>query len=206
MKKKILVLILLVVITIISLSSIVYLKFSRSDDKIIDDIRKLKSYQCDVRYIIKNSKEERQEEAIQLYNDNKGNIVDFGEDRMQVYNKEGKIKVWDRVTNKTYETSKQDYSFYEITFINNLSKYLNNESTMQMQYDEDISKRFLKVNISLDNNNPNLNKAELYIDIYDRVPEKLMVFNQKGEVVLEAIYNNFIINSKVDENLFVVGE
>jgi len=184
----------------------VYLKFSRSDEKIISDIRELKSYQCDVRYVIKNSRGEIKEETNQLYSDNKGNRVDFGEDRIQVYNNEGKVKVWDKILNKGYETTTQDYSFYSISFINNLSKYLNDGSTMEMEYDKEINKRYLKVNVVLDNNNPNLDRAILYVDIYERVPEKLLVFNKKGELVVEAFYNNFIRDAKVDETLFDLGE
>lgn len=206
MKRKILFLILILLVIGLSFCSIVYLKFSRSDEKIISDIRELKSYQCDVRYVIKNSRGEIKEETNQLYSDNKGNRVDFGEDRIQVYNNEGKVKVWDKILNKGYETTNQDYSFYSISFINNLSKYLNDGSTMEMEYDKEINKRYLKVNVVLDNNNPNLDRAVLYVDIYERVPEKLLVFNKKGELVVEAFYNNFIRDAKVDETLFDLGE
>lgn len=206
MKKRVLFLILILIVIILSLSSIVYLKISRSDDMIITNIRQLKSYQCDVRYIIKNTRGEVKEETNQLYIADKGNRVDFGEDRIQVYNKEGKIQVWDKNLNKGYETSTEDYSFYEISFINNLSKYLNDESTMEMEYDKEVNKRYLKVNIVLDNNNPNLDRAILYIDIYDRVPEKLLVLNKKGDLVVEAIYNNFTRNAKLDEALFDIGK
>lgn len=206
MKKKILFLILILLVIGLSFGAIVYLKFSRSDEKIISDIRELKSYQCDVRYIIKNSRGELKEETNQLYSDNKGNRVDFGEDRIQVYNNEGKVKVWDKILNKGYETTVQDYSFYSISFINNLSKYLNDGSTMEMEYDKEINKRYLKVNVVLDNNNPNLDRAILYVDIYERVPEKLLVFNKKEELVVEAFYNNFIRNAEVDETLFDLGE
>lgn len=206
MKKKILFLILILLVIGLSFGAIVYLKFSRSDEKIISDIRELKSYQCDVRYIIKNSRGELKEETNQLYSDNKGNRVDFGEDRIQVYNNEGKVKVWDKILNKGYETTVQDYSFYSISFINNLSKYLNDGSTMEMEYDKEINKRYLKVNVVLDNNNPNLDRAILYVDIYERVPEKLLVFNKKEELIVEAFYNNFIRNAEVDETLFDLGE
>jgi len=200
MKRKISLIVLLGII--LPAISIIFMKISSSPDRIIKDFRNVKSYECDVTYTFINSMGKREEKAKQYFLREKGNRVVFGDNRIQVYNNEGQMVVGNGKHGIEYSASKENYNFYEVTFINYIARYLNDADAISFEYDKKAEERCYKVTIPLEGNNPNFDKGIFYINIPCKVPEKLVIFNKKGDVTFEAIYSNFKINPGLEESLF----
>ncbi|MDD7795664.1 germination lipoprotein GerS-related protein [Clostridium sp. 'White wine YQ'] len=203
MKKKIALSMLLFVI-ILSCISIIYMKISSSPERVLKLLRNIKSYECNVDYKFYNSMGEKEETTKQYFLKEKGNKVVFGDNRIQVYNNEGQVVGGNDKDGELLETSKENYDFYEASFINNLSRYLNDERALSFEYNKEIGKGYYKVSIPLDINNPNLDVGILYINIPDKVPERFVILNKKGEKTFEARYTDFQINPRLDAGLLEI--
>ena len=128
MKKKLL-LILLVFIPVILITLVIIFRMTAepTNEEIIKSLKDIKAYTTDVEFLIKNSRDEERQNAIQYYKKDVGGKIDFGQDRTKIY-KENMILVKDNVSNKEYTIENSMNDLYSISFLNKLLSYpINNE-------------------------------------------------------------------------------
>ena len=104
-----------------------------TNEEVIKSLKDIKAYKTDIEFLIKNSRDEERENAIQYYKKEVGGKISFGEDRSKLY-KDNMILVKDNVSSKEYIIEKAMNDVYSISFLNKLLSYpINNEGLQEGQ-------------------------------------------------------------------------
>jgi outer membrane lipoprotein-sorting protein len=170
----------------------------------LDFLKNLDEYSTNIDMEILNDKQNITYTGKQIYCKNIGYRFELNGERVLLYIGD-KIYVRDNVSKTRYETSKDFDSLYKITFI---GEYINllytNEEIKSTVKDIDGS-RYQIIELAIPGANRNMQKAELYVNLKQLYPEKLIVYDNKNKATVRVNYKNFTPNVEVDKNLFEIN-
>lgn len=202
MKNKLYLILSIILIIVISVVLYSCKRKPKTAEENFDLLKTIKSYSTDAIFSYKNSRGETTEKCKQYYDSTKGYRLEIGEDRIQIY-KDKKIFVQDLKNNAKYTLEKDFDELYKYTFI---GEYIN-----LMYTSEDIKyfckkiegKNYAVVELFIPGNNKNIAKAALFINQDNNLPDKLIVYDDRGNERLQVIYEGFKVEDELDKNLFM---
>ena len=201
MKKKLL-LILLVFIPVILITLVIIFRMTAepTNEEIIKSLKDIKAYTTDVEFLIKNSRDEQRQNAIQYYKKDVGGKIDFGQDRTKIY-KENMILVKDNVSNKEYTIENSMNDLYSISFLNKLLSYPINNEGLQEGQEEWGDTEYIVFTSELFLKNDNLDKVKVFIDKQKKAPIGAIVYDKNNKDRVRIVYRNFEKLKELDEEL-----
>lgn len=172
-------------------------------EKVVEELKNIDSYSCDVQIEIRNDRQKLNYVGKEYYIKNLGYRFELGEDRIFVY-KDNNIYIRDLKSGTDYSTSNDFDEVFKLSFIDEVIglMYTNEEiKYSSKKIDED---EYVIINLKIPGNNRNITYLELYIDAKGNTPKYLKVYDKrKNEKVLIA-YNNFSKNIEINEKLMNV--
>ena len=201
MKKKLL-LMLLVSIPIILITLVIVLRMTAepNNDEIIKSLKEIKAYKTEIEFVIKNSRDEERQEAIQYYKKDVGGKIEFGEDRSKIY-KDGMILVKDNISNKEYSINDSINDLYSLSFLNKLLSYPINNKGIEDGQEEWGETEYIVFTSELFLKNDNLDKVKIFIDKQKKIPIGAIIYDKKDNDRVRIVYRNFEKLKEIDEEL-----
>ena len=201
MKKKLL-LMLLVAIPIILITLVIVLRMTAepNNDEIIKSLKEIKAYKTEIEFVIKNSRDEERQEAVQYYKKDVGGKIEFGEDRSKIY-KDGMILVKDNISNKEYSINDSINDLYSISFLNKLLSYPIDNKGIQDGQEEWGETEYIVFTSELFLKNDNLDKVKIFIDKQKKIPIGAIIYDKNDNDRVRIGYRNFDKLKEIDEEL-----
>ncbi|MCY6957539.1 germination lipoprotein GerS-related protein [Clostridium brassicae] len=170
-------------------------------NRVVKSLKNLDSYTCDVDINIKNTRQDIKFECKQCYDKRYGGRLDINSDRRFIYRKND-ILVNDLKNDKEYVVDRKFDSVYKLSFIKEYINllYTNEEIKYSTQTIED--KGYQLIHLIIPGNNRNINKAIMYVNIENNLPERTTICDVKGNEVISFVYKNFTINPKLEKEIF----
>ncbi|WMJ80498.1 germination lipoprotein GerS-related protein [Clostridium sp. MB40-C1] len=171
-------------------------------NRVVKSLKDLNSYTCDVDINIKNTRQGIKFECKQFYDKRYGGRLDLNGDRKFIYRKND-IVVNDLKNDKEYIVDKKFDSVYKLSFIQEYINllYTNEEIRYSTQTTDD--KVYQLIHLIIPGNNRNINKAIMYVNIENNLPEKTIICDIKGNEAISFVYKNFTTNPKLEKEIFV---
>lgn len=191
--------IILLLIPFISIIIVIFFRniSSPTNGEIVEDLKETKMYSCNVKYVVKNTKGEYNQESKLYYCKNKGMRIEFEEDRVKIY-KDGFISMND--SGYEYEIDENLDKVYPLAFVNNILE--NNIISIEEGTEEWGDTRYIEVDIELPFKNNHMNLAKLYINKTTKSPIVTKVYDINNKEKLEIIYDDFKYLDEIDNELF----
>ncbi|WP_297520117.1 germination lipoprotein GerS-related protein [uncultured Clostridium sp.] len=185
MKNKILVsIVVLILIVVGSLAFFTSYKKNNSPDKIVKDIIMSTEYEVDVSYTTKNSRGEFTEEAkISHANDETKLVL---QDKEQIFSKD-KIKINYFEGDKHFSVDRSYDEFYRFFLINELPQYLKSNDVKYNQVDDKMV-----IDFKTNSLNKNFSVAKLTVNLREREPEELIIYDETGKDRVVVKYSGFV--------------
>ena len=189
--------IILLLIPFISIIMVIFFRniSSPTNSEIVEDLKETKMYSCNVKYVVKNTKGEYNQESKLYYS--KGMRIEFQEDRVKIY-KDGFISMND--SGYEYEIDENLDKVYPLAFVNNILE--NNIISIEEGTEEWGDTRYIEVDIELPFKNNHMNLAKLYINKTTKSPIVTKVYDINNKEKLEIIYDDFKYLDEIDNELF----
>lgn len=189
----------LITIPITLISVIVFFRhnYVPTKEEVIENVKNIDSYSCNVEYVIKNSKNIYDEKVNLIYDKKLGIRIEFDNDRVKIY-KDGYISVTDN--GDEYELEKNTDIVYPLASISNI--LANNVENVQEGKEEWGDTIYIKIRVNLPFQNKHLSYAYIFIDKEEKIPVLTQIFDINDEERLNIIYKDFIKLKEVDKSLF----
>lgn len=194
--KKLLAVLIGVLIILLILGGILFFKQitpTESIDKTVKKILTVPKYSTDISYNCKNSRGEFIEKGTLEYSKEEGAKINLGYMEQTFTDDKIKIHYFDDentgIKDKTYTVDRSYDEFYRYFLINEIPKYLVEDSTKYTidENDENI----IQVEFLTNSKNVNFHKALLKVDKNNKVVKSLSIYDDKGKERVEVIYSNF---------------
>ena len=183
MKNKILLSITVLILVIVgSLAFFDSYKKNSDPNKIVKDIITATEYEVDIEYTTKNSRGEFKEKGKIFHKNNETKLV--LEDKEQIFSKD-KIIINYFDGDKHFSVDRSYDEFYRFFLLDELPKYLK-----EKKYTQEEDK--LTINFKTDSSNRNFVEARLIVNLREKEPESLVIFDEKGKERVTVEYSNFI--------------
>jgi outer membrane lipoprotein-sorting protein len=199
--------ILLILFLIIICISLLFLsgcgKDKRDPNVVTTYLKNLDSYTSDVKMNIKNDKQEIIHNIKQFYSKDKGYALILNSSRVMIY-KDNKIYVKDLKNNSVYSQNEEFDVFYKFSFVNEYVKMLYTNEEIKYSYEQIDGEENQLMHFIIPGTNRNFNKAVLYVNIKNNLPEKVIIYDNNGEESVEITYDNFRTDEQYDESIFDV--
>ncbi|WP_297436695.1 germination lipoprotein GerS-related protein [uncultured Clostridium sp.] len=188
-KNKILISIIVLILVIVgSLAIYTSYKANNNPSKIIQGITNAKTYTVDVEYTIKNSRGEFIEEAKIEHKNNESKLT-FVE-KEQIFSKD-KIKINYFEGDKHFIVDRDYDEFYRFFLVNELGNYINKEGVKFTQKDNKMI-----IDFKTGSSNRNFTNAKFIVDLKQKEPKSITIFDDKGLERVLVNYNNFSITKE----------
>lgn len=176
-------------------------KKEKNPNDAIDYLKGLRSYSCDVSIHIKNSRQESEIICKQVYDKNYGHRLDINKDRILLY-KKNDIIVSDLNNNMKYTLDKEFDSVYKLSFIEEYVGLLYTDEDIESSFKKIEDREYQLIQLNIPGNNRNISKAVMYVNLEDNYPDKIVIYDIKGNEVLNFIYKNFMPNVEISKETF----
>lgn len=176
-------------------------KKETNPNEAIDYLKALKSYTCDVSIHIKNSVEEREITSKQFYHENYGHRLDIDKNRILLYKKDD-IIVRDLNNNLKYTLDKEFDSVLKLSFVDEYIGLLYTDEDIESSFKKIEDRNYQLVQLNIPGNNRNISKAVMYVNLENFHPEKIVIYDIKGNEVLNFMYKNFVANAEIPKEIF----
>lgn len=201
MKKKIAIALLLC-IPFVSILLVVIFRgmFMPTNEEIIKDLKQIECYETEVEYIMKNSRGEEREDTKQYFSKTNGVRVEFGEDRVKIYKKDG-IKVIDNISKSEYVIDNSMDIVHSLAFVNKILSFPVKGDTLTEGQEEWGDKIYIQADIELFLNNNYFNTARIFIDKKEKSPIGIIIYDKNGDDTVRIVYTDFKRVKQIDESL-----
>lgn len=201
MKKKLLLILLVSIpITLIALVIIFRMTAEPTNEEIIKSLKDINMYKTEVEFLIKNSRGEETQNAIQYYKKDIGGRIDFGQDRTKLYNNDT-ILVKDNISKKEYTIKDNMDYLYSMSFLSKLLSYPIDSEEVQEGQEEWGDTEYITFSSELFLKNDNLDKVRIYIDKNNKIPLGAIIYDKNNNDRVRIIYRNFEKLKELDEGL-----
>lgn len=202
MKKKIIIAVLLLIPFISILLAVLFRGvIMPTNEEIIKSLKEIKYYEANVEYIIKNTRGEEREETKQYYSIDDGVRVEFGEEIIKTYKKDG-ITVVNNISNENYVIDNSMDILHPIAFVNKILSFPIKTDSLIEDQEEWGDTIYIQLDVELFLNNAHLDKARIFIDKKNKTPIGIIVYDQLGNDTVRIIYKDFKKLKEIDNSLF----
>lgn len=167
----------------------------------IDFLKNIRSYTCFVEMKVLNNKQNIVYSGREIYSKKYGYRFEIGNERVLLYLGD-KIYVRDLINDSQYVTDKDFDSLYRLSFIGEYIDLLYTDEEIKSTLNSLGGKQFQIIELTIPGTNRNLSTAELYIDINDDLPQKLIIYDADKKKKVEVIYKGFTVNPEIDKKQF----
>lgn len=200
-KKHVIVAILSIVLVCFISSFFIRGKKEENPDKTIDYLKRLNSYTCDVNIHIKNNKQEIEKYCKQFYNKKYGHKLEMDKNRIFLY-RGNDIIVSDLNNDRKYKLDKDFDSIYKLSFIEEYIGLLYTDANIENSFKKVGEREYQLIHLIIPGNNRNINKAVMYVNLENNHPDKIVIYDTKGNEVINYIYKNFVPNAEIGKEIF----
>lgn len=201
MKKKLLILLSIVFVLSVLFSGCK--KGAKNPNEVMDFLKTLNSYSTSYTMEIINDKQTITYEGKQFYDKKLGYRLEIGEDRVSIY-KDDKIYVQDVKNNLNYILNKDFDDIYKISFIKEYIKLLYTDEKIKYEFKNIESKKYQLIHLTIPGGSREMSRAVMYVDMKTNLPEKVLVYDEKGNERRKITYKNFEANAVLEEKLFKI--
>ena len=185
MKNKILVSIVVLILVVVgSLAFFTSYKQNNDPQKIVKDILMSTEYEVDVSYTTKNSRGEFTEEAKISHTNDETKLV--LKDKEQIFSKD-KIKINYFEGDKHFTVARSYDEFYRFFLLNELPQYLSKKDVKYNQVEDKMV-----IDFKTDSLNKNFSDVKLTVNLREKEPEELIIFDNTGKDRVVVKYNGFV--------------
>lgn len=199
MKRKLLILSIMSFILFIFLSGCN--KNVKDTEKVIDYLKNLDSYSCNINMKIQNDKQVINYSGKQFYDKNYGYRFELDKNRVLIY-KENKIYVKDLQNGLSYDTDKDFDSVFKLSFIGEYIGLIYTSEKVQNSFKNINNEEYQIIRLDIPGNNKNISRADLYVGLKDNFPKYLIVYDNKDREKINVEYSNFKFNPELQKELF----
>lgn len=168
---------------------------------IIDYIKEINTYSCKFEITLKNDKQVINYSGKQFYDKKVGYRMELGKDRVFVYKGE-KVFVSDLQNGEKYVQDKDAQNFFNLSFVGEFIGLLYTNEQITSKYKTINDKNYQLIELTIPGGVRELNKAVLYVDVHDCLPDKLIIYDVKGNEKLQVDYLEFTPNIQINKELF----
>lgn len=176
-------------------------KKENNPNTVIQYLKSLNTYTCDVSIHIKNSRQEIDIETKQVYHEKFGHRLDVNKERVFIY-KENEVQISDLVNKVDYTLDNKFDQVYRLGFIQYYIGLLYTDEEIRNTFKKIEDRDYQLIGLDIPGNNRNMSKAIMYVDIETKLPTKLSIYDIKDNEVISFIYTNFVPNAEVNEEIF----
>jgi len=168
---------------------------------VIDYIKEINTYSCKFEMVLKNDKQVLNYSGKQFYDKKVGYRLELGKDRVFVF-KGDKVFVSDLQNGGKYTMNKDAQSVFNLSFVGEFINLLYTNEKIKSNYKTINGKNYQLIELTIPGGIRELNKAVLYVDVHDCLPEKLIVYDVKGNEKIQVNYLEFTPNTTINKQLF----
>lgn len=167
---------------------------------------KLKSYSCTAKITIKGNKSPKEYTATQFYISPDKYYIEYIEPKESkgfkvIYNGKN-LRIDHSKINKTFKIDNYIRTDKRDMFIGYFLKFFITNEDSSYQIKNYNSKKYLVLKAFLPTDNKYRSIQELWIDMNNYKPYKLITFDNKNNKNVEVLYEDFEFNIDIDEELF----
>ncbi|MFL0249073.1 germination lipoprotein GerS-related protein [Clostridium neuense] len=194
-----------IIIIIAAIAGTYYLlrAINSRDKNVVDHLKELKSYSCDMKFIVKNDKQNLEYNCRQYYLYGKGYRLEINKERNLIY-KENAVYVFDKENNKAYAKADKQDDIYKFSFIGEYIGMLYTNQNINYSIRKINGVEYALIKIEIPNQNRNTKYAVMYVNGKNNVPYKVIICDEDNKEKMEIEYSNFIPNDNLDDKLFEV--
>lgn len=201
MKRKLLILSIMSFVLLILISGCN--KNAKDTEKVIDYLKNLDSYSCDINMKIQNDKQVINYTGKHFFDKKYGYRFELDENRILIY-KEDKIFVKDLQNGLSYDTDKDFDSVFKLCFIGEYISLIYTNEKVENSFKNINNEEYQIIHLDIPGNNKNISRADLYVNLRDKFPKYLIVYDSKDREKINVEYSNFKFNPELQEELFDV--
>lgn len=201
MKRKLLILSIMSFVLLILISGCN--KNAKDTEKVIDYLKNLDSYSCDINMKIQNDKQVINYSGKHFFDKKYGYRFELDENRILIY-KEDKIFVKDLQNGLSYDTDKDFDSVFKLCFIGEYIGLIYTNEKVENSFKNINNEEYQIIHLDIPGNNKNISRADLYVNLRDNFPKYLIVYDNKDREKINVEYSNFKFNPELQEELFDV--
>ncbi|WP_416044711.1 germination lipoprotein GerS-related protein [Clostridium tyrobutyricum] len=176
----------------------------KNTEEIINYLKDLDSYSCNVNIRIENDKQKINYTGKQLYDKKYGKRFELGKDRLFIY-KQNKIFASDLSSGSNYNIDEDFDSLFKFCFIDEYVSLIYTNERVDNSFKNIYNEKYQVISLDIPGNNKNMCKAELYINAVSSVPRFLMIYNSNGEKMVNVEYTDFKSNIELKKDIFNIG-
>lgn len=167
----------------------------------MDFLKSLDQYSTDMDMEILNDRQNITYTCKQIFSKDIGYRFEVNGERVLLYIGD-KIYVKDNVNGANYETSKDFDDLYKITFIGEYINFLYTDEEIKSTVKDIDGEGYQIIELTIPGTNRNIQKAELYVNLKNLYPEKLIIYDNKNKATVRVSYKNFNPRADIDKNIF----
>lgn len=166
-------------------------KKPQTEKEVLNMLRSVNNYTSNVEINIINNREKITFAGYQKYEKGKLSSLKLNNNRELSY-KDGKLYINDIQNNKKYEMNQEFDVLYKISFLDEYTNLLYSNKKINYTYKTINGVEYIVIDLDLPYMNKNLSRAELYFDYQTRIPDKIIIYDNKNVEKVNIIYKNFI--------------
>lgn len=163
----------------------------------------LNSYSVYTNIEVKNDKQTINYSARQICSIGLGYRLELNKDIIMLY-KDDKIYVSDLKNKQKYSTDKKFDDVYRLSFLEEFIGLLYTNEKIDCSYITKDNEEYELIKTSVPVNNRNINYGVLYVKVKEKIPVKLIIYDNRDNEKIIVSYSDFIANADVDKSLFCI--
>lgn len=166
--------------------------------------KNLKNYSVDVSITVQNDKQKIDYTGKQIYSLNLGYRFELNKERVLIY-KNNKIYVSDLINGQKYTKDDSTDDIYKMSFIEEFIKLSYSKDDKDISFKDINGDKYEVINVSIPNNNRNIRKGSLYVNIKEKAPRTLALYDADGAPKIIIKYENFNSQVNIDKKAFNIN-
>ncbi|WP_392486056.1 germination lipoprotein GerS-related protein [Haloimpatiens sp. FM7315] len=160
------------------------------EDEVLDILKNINKYTSDIDITIENSRQTVVLKGKQISKGKDDYVLKLSSGREISY-KQGKINVKDSENSKKYRINEEFDNLYKMSFIQEYVKLLYTSEEINFFYKKIAGVNYLVVKLDIPYMCKNLCKSEMYLNYEDKIPYKIIIYDDKGEEKVKILFKNF---------------
>jgi outer membrane lipoprotein-sorting protein len=171
-------------------------------------LMKLKTYQCDVVFVVTNNKSTNVYKAKHMYkfpdkyrievlepNELKGQTTIYNGDKAYIYHPQ---------LNTYLNTQNFNNSMEYSTFVGAFVERFKDNGGARFKLDSFQDKQCYVLELPIKDENPYRTMEKIWIDTDSILPVKVEILDKNNKVNAQVLYENFVVNPKLEDSLFQI--
>ncbi len=178
---------------------------NRKPPEMTSYLKALNSYSVDMDIKVINQRQNLEYSGRQMFLIGLGYKLELNNDKVMIY-RDDKIYVTDLYNKQKYVTDENFDDVLRLSFLGEFIGLFYTNQNIEKKYVQINDMNYELIKTSLNCPNRNLSYGILYINISDKKPEKLSIYDYKGNEKLLITYKNFEANAKLSKTLFDINK